>query len=201
MNATRLIYLLAGLLVLLTGLASYLVVSLYADRAGSGAIIGDAGITIGGSFELVDHNGRSVTEADFAGRPYLLFFGFTHCPDICPTKLAELSAVLEQLGDRAGELNVLLVSVDPERDTPDVLKSYISSFHPGITGLTGSVEAVAATARVHRAYYRKVPLEGDDYTVDHSTVVYLFGRDGRFVAPLNLDAAPADIAARLAERL
>jgi cytochrome oxidase Cu insertion factor (SCO1/SenC/PrrC family) len=102
---------------------------------------------------------QTVTNASFAGKPYLMFFGFTHCPDICPTKLAEISIILDELGDKADDLNVLFVSVDPERDTPEVLKEYISSFHPQISGLSGSVEAVAATAKSHRAYYRKVPLD------------------------------------------
>lgn len=197
MSPTRIIYLLATLLVVLTGLASYLAVSMYMNRDGSGTIISDAGITIGGPFELVDHNGNTVTQATYAGKPYLMFFGFTHCPDICPTKLAEISMVLDELGDRSDDLNVLFVSVDPERDTPEVLSDYVEVFHPQITGLSGSVEAIADVARSHRAYYRKVELDDGDYTVDHSTVVYLFDGEGRFVSPLNVEADPAEVADRL----
>jgi protein SCO1/2 len=201
MNATRVIYILAALLVALTGLASYMAVSLYMDRGSSGTIISDAGITIGGPFELTNQDGQTVTNASFAGKPYLMFFGFTHCPDICPTKLAEISIILDELGDKADDLNVLFVSVDPERDTPEVLKEYISSFHPQISGLSGSVEAVAATAKSHRAYYRKVPLDDGDYTVDHSTVVYLFDDEGAFVSPFNVEADASEAAARIRQIL
>jgi protein SCO1/2 len=201
MNATRVIYMLAALLVALTGLASYMAVSLYMDRGSSGTIISDAGITIGGPFELTNQDGQTVTNASFAGKPYLMFFGFTHCPDICPTKLAEISIILDELGDKADDLNVLFVSVDPERDTPEVLKEYISSFHPQISGLSGSVEAVAATAKSHRAYYRKVPLDDGDYTVDHSTVVYLFDDEGAFVSPFNVEADASEAAARIRQIL
>jgi protein SCO1/2 len=201
MNATRVIYMLAALLVALTGVASYMAVSMYMDRGGSGSIISDAGITIGGPFELVDQDGQSVTQDNFAGKPYLLFFGFTHCPDICPTKLAEISIILDELGDRADDLNVLFISVDPERDTPEVLKEYISSFHPQITGLSGSISAIAETAKSHRAYYRKVPLDDGDYTVDHSTVVYLFDGQGQFVSPLNVENDPVVAADRIRQVL
>jgi protein SCO1/2 len=197
MSPTRVIYLLATLLVILTGLASYLAVSMYMNRDGSGSIISDAGISIGGPFELVDHNGNTVSRADFAGKPYLMFFGFTHCPDICPTKLAEISIALDELGDKASDLNVLFVSVDPERDTPDVLREYIGSFHSQITGLSGSVETIADVARSHRAYYRKVPLDDGDYTVDHSTVVYLFDKEGQFISPVNVEADPVEVADKL----
>jgi protein SCO1/2 len=153
--------------------------------------------SVGGPFRLVDHNGRTVTEADFAGRPFLVFFGFTHCPDICPTTLFEISETLNRLGPAADGAAALFITVDPARDTPERLKQYVSSFHPRIYGLTGTQDEIDAVVNAYRAYAKKVPLEGGDYTMDHTAFVYLFDRDGRFVAPFNLrrgfDAAAADL--------
>lgn len=152
---------------------------------------------IGGPFRLVDQDGETITDEAVRGRPFVVFFGFTHCPDICPAKLYELSEVLKAMGDDGDRLPVLFVSVDPERDTPEVLKRYLSSFHSGIRGLTGEQAAVDATVKAYRAYARKVPLEDGGYTMDHTAVVYLMDREGRFVAPLNLDREPAEVAREL----
>lgn len=149
---------------------------------------------VGGPFKLVDHNGRPVTDADFKGKPFLVFFGFTHCPDICPTALFDMSETFRRLGPDAEKARALFISVDPERDTPEKLKQYVSSFDPRIVGLTGSPEAVAAAVKAYKAYAKKVPLEGGDYTMDHSAIVYLMDKNGRFVAPFNLKR-PADQAA------
>jgi protein SCO1/2 len=149
---------------------------------------------VGGPFRLTAHDGRTVTEADFKGMPVLLFFGFTHCPDICPTTLADVSEVLERLGPDAGKVQALFVSVDPERDTPQVLASYIGAFHPRILGLSGDAAATAAIVRAYRVYARKVPLKDGGYTMDHTAVVYLLDKEGRFVAPFDLKR-PADAAA------
>ena len=150
--------------------------------------------SIGGPFKLTDQDGRTVTEADFKGEPFLVFFGFTHCPDICPTALFEMSEVLRRLGSDASKANALFISVDPARDTPEKLKEYLQSFHPGITALTGSQAEIDAVTKAYKAYAKRVPLEGGDYTMDHSAIVYLMDRNGRFVAPFNLKR-PADEAA------
>ncbi|HSI40817.1 MAG TPA: SCO family protein [Xanthobacteraceae bacterium] len=152
---------------------------------------------VGGPFQLVDQDGRTVTDQDLRGSPFLVFFGFTHCPDICPTALSDLSQTLDALGPAADKMNVLFVTVDPERDTAAVLKSYIGSFHPRIRGMTGSPDQVAAMTKVYRAYSRKVPTQGGDYTMDHTAIVYLMGKDGAFVAPFNLKRPPAESAAEL----
>jgi protein SCO1 len=152
---------------------------------------------VGGPFRLIDQNGAVVTEADLKGRPSLLFFGFTHCPDICPTALFEVSQVLEQLGPDAARVGVYFVTVDPERDTPALLKSYLESFHPTIRGLSGDADATQQIVRGYRVYARKVPLEKGGYTMDHTAVVYLMDRAGAFVAPFNLKREPAAAAADL----
>lgn len=139
---------------------------------------------IGGPFRLVDQNGRTVTERDLKGRPTAMFFGFTSCPEICPTTLAEMTAWLKALGPDADRLQVVFVSLDPERDTPVQLKQYLSSFDPRIMGLTGTPAQVDAAAKAYRVYHRKVPLEGGGYTVDHSSATYLMDAQGRFVEPL-----------------
>lgn len=151
--------------------------------------------SVGGPFRLVTHDGRDVSERDFLGAPHLVFFGFTHCPDICPTKLFEISQILEATGERGRNLRALFISVDPERDTPALLKSYTGSFDERIVGLTGSPEQVDAAVKAYRAYYKKVPTSGGDYTMEHTAVVYLMDRQGRFVGLFDT-ARPADVAAR-----
>jgi protein SCO1/2 len=149
---------------------------------------------VGGPFALVSHEGRTVTERDVLGAPYLVFFGFTHCPDVCPTKLFEISEVLRATGERGRGLKALFITVDPERDTPDVLKSYLGSFDERIVGLTGERAAVEAAIRAYRGFSRKVPVKDGDYTMEHTALVYLMDRNGRFVGALNLDRPPADAA-------
>ncbi len=136
---------------------------------------------IGGPFALVDTRGAAVSDADLRGKPSAVFFGFTYCPEICPTTLGELTVALEALGPDADRLNVVFVSVDPERDTPEELALYLSHFDRRIRGFTGSPEAVDAMTRAYRVYHRKVPLEGGDYTIDHSSMIYLFNPEGAFV--------------------
>jgi protein SCO1/2 len=156
---------------------------------------------VGGPFRLVDHNGQTVTDADLKGKPFLVFFGFTHCPDVCPTTLFEVSEVLGKLGDDAERVNALFVTVDPERDTAEKLKDYLSSFHPRLRGLTGTSEAIASMEKAYRVYSKKVPLDGGGYTMDHTAVVYLMDKDGRFVAPFNLKRKPEEAAAELRDYL
>ena len=136
---------------------------------------------VGGPFSLVDHHGKSVTERDYLGKPTLVFFGFTNCPDVCPTTLFELTTRLQELGSDADRLNVLFITVDPERDTPQQLALYLSSFDPHITGLSGTPKNVAAVMTAYRVYARKIPLEGGGYTMDHTAAVYIMNRKGQFV--------------------
>jgi protein SCO1/2 len=154
-------------------------------------------VAIGGPFHLTDQNGKAVTDQDLKGKPFLVFFGFTHCPDVCPTTLFDVSEVLKSLGPDADRTGALFITVDPERDTAAALKDYLGSFDPHLRGLTGDPEALAAVAKEYRVYYKKVPLDGGDYTMDHTAIVYLMDKDGRFVSPFNLkrkpDAAAADL--------
>src|SRR5277367_4992123 len=159
--------------------------------------IGSAAAGVGGPFRLEDQNGKPVTELDMKGRPFLVFFGFTHCPDICPTTLFEMSQVMKALGPDANRTGALFITVDPERDTPAVLKDYLSNFDPHLRGLTGDPAAVAAALKAYRVYAQKVPLKDGDYTMDHTAVVYLMDKDGHFVAPFKLNRTPEAEAADL----
>lgn len=152
---------------------------------------------VGGPFSLTDQNGQPITEVALKGKPTLIFFGFTHCPDVCPTALFEMSEIFNALGPDASKAQAFFVSVDPERDTPDVLKSYVSSFSPQIVGLSGTPEATEQIKREFRVYSRKVPLKDGDYTMDHTAVVYLMDKEGNFVAPFNSKRPPAEAAAEL----
>lgn len=152
---------------------------------------------IGGPFELTDQSGQTVTDKSLQGRPSLIFFGFTHCPDVCPTSLFEMSEVLRALGPDAGKVNAYFISVDPERDTGDVMKTYLQSFDPHLKGLTGSRAEIDKVAAEYRVYAKKVPLKDGDYTMDHTAVVYLMDRDGNFIAPFNLKQSPQAAAAEL----
>lgn len=150
--------------------------------------------SVGGPFALTTANGTTLRDTDLKGAPFVVFFGFTHCPDICPTKLFEMSEVLRAAGDRGQPLRALFVSIDPERDTPEVLKSYLGSFDPRIVGLTGDRPAIDAMVKAYRAYAKKVPTKDGDYTMDHSTLVYLMNKRGEFHGALNLERAPGEAA-------
>ncbi|HEX5999816.1 MAG TPA: SCO family protein [Hyphomicrobiaceae bacterium] len=140
---------------------------------------------IGGPFELTTHEGRRMSNAELKGKPFAVFFGFSYCPDVCPTTLQELSNVLERLGPDADRMHYLFVSVDPERDTPEHLKLYLSSFDNHITGLTGTPQEIAAIAKAYRAVYEKVPTKDGGFTFNHTAVVYLMDRDGHFAGTMN----------------
>ena len=152
---------------------------------------------IGGPFQLTDQAGQSVTDQNMKGKPTLIFFGFTHCPDVCPTSLFEISEVLKAMGKDADRVNAYFVSVDPERDTAAAMKDYLSSFDPHLKGLTGDPAAVAKVLSEYRVYSKKVPLKDGDYTMDHTALIYLMDRDGQFVAPFNLKRTPAEAAVDL----
>ena len=152
---------------------------------------------IGGPFQLTDQTGQTVTEKAMLGRPSLVFFGFTHCPDVCPTTLFEMSEVLKAMGKDGDRINAYYISVDPERDTQAAMKEYLSSFDPRLRGLTGSPEAIAKVLSEYRVYAKKVPLKDGDYTMDHTALIYLMDRDGKFVSPFNLKRSPEEAAAEL----
>jgi protein SCO1/2 len=158
---------------------------------------GPAPAAIGGPFQLTDQSGQTVTEKNLKGRPTLIFFGFTHCPDVCPTSLFEISEVLRSMGTDADRVNAYFISIDPERDTSAAIKDYLSSFDPHLKGLTGDPGAVAKTISEFRVYSKKVPLKDGDYTMDHTTLTYLMDREGRFVSPFNLNRKPEEAAADL----
>jgi len=140
---------------------------------------------IGGPFRLTTHKGTVLTDADLHGRPFLVFFGFTNCPDICPTTLSELTMHLEKLGRDADKLSTVFITVDPDRDTQDLLSQYMEAFDPRFVALRGSVAETEAIAKAYKAFVRKVPLESGGYTMDHNAIVYLMDRDGRFVSSLD----------------
>ena len=146
---------------------------------------GPATLPIGGPFRLTDHRGRAVTEADFRGRPMAVFFGFTHGPDVCPTTLGDMTALIEALGPGADRLHWLFVGVDWERDTPGTLAAYLEAFDRRIVGLSGTEAQVAAAARAFRVHHRRVPTEGGGYTMDHSASVFLLDAAGRFAGTID----------------
>ena len=156
-----------------------------------------APVAIGGPFQMTDQTGHAVTEKSLQGRPTLIFFGFTHCPDICPTSLFEISEVLRAMGEDADRVNAYFISVDPERDTTAAMKDYLSSFDPHLKGLTGDPNEVAKVISAYRVYARKVPLKEGDYTMDHTALIYLMDREGHFVSPFNLKRTPEQAAVDL----
>jgi len=157
---------------------------------------------IGGPFTLVDQNGRTVTNETLKGKPTLIYFGYTFCPDVCPTSLLLMETAIEKLGpDAAKKVNLVFITIDPERDTQKLIKDYVGNFSPTFIGLTGTPEQVTAAARAYRVYYQKVPgKDGAPYLMDHSSIVYLLDRNGRFVTHFTHEAKAEAIAAGV-ERL
>ncbi|MCP3371440.1 SCO family protein [Bradyrhizobium cajani] len=152
---------------------------------------------IGGPFQLTNQNGKAVTDKNLKGKPTLIFFGYTHCPDVCPTSLFEISEVLRAMGKDADKVNAIFISVDPERDTPAAMKDYLSSFDPHLEGLSGDPAETAKVITSYRVYAKKVPTKDGDYTMDHTALIYLMDREGRFVSPFNLKRTPEEAAAEL----
>jgi protein SCO1 len=150
------------------------------------------GANFGNELNLMDHNGKPRTLADFRGKVVLVFFGFTHCPDACPTTLVEMAQALRQLGPDAERVQVLFVTVDPERDTPAVLRQYVPSFNPAFLGLYGDPDATARAAKEFKVFYQKQPLPGGGYSVDHTAGTYIYDREGRLrlFAQYGLGATP-----------
>src|SRR6516164_2334582 len=189
-------------LVIVTAFTASLLIGLLMMLWAMGGVRGvPAPAGIGGPFQLTDQSGATVTEKALQGRPTLIFFGFTHCPDVCPTSLFEISEVLRAMGADADKVNAYFVSVDPERDNITAMKDYLSSFDQHLKGLTGDPEAVAKMLSAYRVYAKKVPLKDGDYTMDHTALTYLMDRDGRFIAPFNLNRKPEEAAADLKKYL
>ena len=152
---------------------------------------------IGGPFSLRDGDGHLVTDAQFRGRLMLVYFGYTHCPDACPTALQDMATALDQLGDKKKEVAVVFITIDPERDTPAVMKDYVAAFEAGITALSGTPEEVASAARAYRVYYARHATKDGGYDMDHSSIIYLMDRKGRFVANFTHETPPDQIAFKL----
>jgi protein SCO1/2 len=167
-------------------------------RGAAGTMLASA---IGGPFRLVDQNGKRVTDADLKGKWSLVYFGYTHCPDACPTALNDIAIALDELGPKRDAVRPVFITVDPERDTPEVLKSYVTSFDAPILALTGTSEEVAQAAKGYRVYYAKHPEAGDDYSMDHSSVIYVMDPEGRFTASFTHQSTPEEIAERLKKLL
>ena len=154
-------------------------------------------IPIGGPFALQDGDGKTVTDQAFRGRWMLVYFGYTHCPDACPTALQDMANALDQLGPKKQQVAIVFITVDPERDTPGVMKDYVAAFEAGIVPLGGSQEAVAEAAKAYRVYFAKHPTKDGGYDMDHSSIIYLMDPRGRFVANFTHDTPPDQIAAKL----
>jgi protein SCO1/2 len=155
---------------------------------------------IGGAFALKDGAGKTVSDQTLRGKPFLVYFGYTHCPDVCPTELAKISDILGNMGDKS--IPALFITVDPERDTPKVMQDYVSSFNPAIIGLSGGQQAVEATEKTFRVYARKgQPQPDGDYSMDHSSIVYLMDKNGAFVEAFNVERSPDEAAKELEKYL
>ena len=183
----------AGVLVIAAGVLLALALR-ETPRGAAGTALASA---IGGPFQLIDQNGEPFSDADLKGKWHLIFFGYTHCPDACPTALNEMSLALDRLGMKRDEVGVVFITVDPERDTPGALKSYVQSFDAPIVALTGSSEAVAQAAKAYRVFYAKHPRPDGDYDMDHSAVIYVMNPEGRFTATFTPDSSADAIVQRL----
>src|SRR5262249_42636237 len=187
----------AGFVIL--GAGAFLALSLHeTPRGAAGTLLASA---IGGPFRLVDQDGKTVTDGDLKGKWSLIYFGYTHCPDACPTALNDISIALSELGANRDTVRPVFITVDPERDTPEALKSYCTSFDAPILALTGTPEQVGKAAKGYRVYYAKHPESGGDYSMDHSSVIYVMDPDGRFTASFTHESTPEQISERLKKLL
>lgn len=199
MSRTRLISALVLILLILAGAATYI----YLQKPQPLAPISAAAL-IGGDFSLIDHDGKPVTQDDYKGIKKLVFFGFTNCPAVCPTELYNISATLDELGvEKANKLQVLFISIDPEQDTPERMKEYVTAFHDDFIGLTGSVEQVAKAAKAFRIYYAKIPEEDSEigYTMDHSAYTYLMDENNIYITHLPPNSQIEDMVNIISEHL
>ncbi len=179
---------------LVAAAATFGTVLVVQQRAGDVTVLPD--IKLGTPFTLVDQNNAPITEAAMAGKPFVLFFGFTHCPEVCPTTLYELTDYFEKLGPEAKDINGFFVSVDPERDTAEVMKDYLSSF-PRITAITGDGDEIEKLKTAWKVYAKKVPLEGGGYTMDHTASTFLVRSDGSLMGTIAYGEKPEIALAKL----
>jgi len=178
------------------------VLVVFAGWLGWSAWEGKPASSIGGPFALTDQNGKTFSSESLKGKPSLIYFGYAYCPDVCPTALLLMETAIEKLGDDAAKkVNLVFITVDPERDTPELLKGYVGNFGPTFIGLTGTPDQIAQAARAYRVYYQKVPSkDGGPYLMDHSSIVYVLDRNGRFVTHFTHEAK-ADAIAAAVQRL
>jgi protein SCO1/2 len=200
MRARLIAFVIAGFLI---GAIAGAGVLLLATPQGGQPVQSSGEALIGGPFSLVGADGKPVTDRDFRGRYMLIFFGFTHCPDICPAELQVIAQALEQLGDKAKNVVPIFITLDPERDTPEAMANYVKSFGPNFVGLTGSPEAIAAAAKAYRVAYSKVENKesAGDYSVDHSALVYLMDPEGRYVTHFSYGLSADQMAEKLGKSL
>jgi cytochrome oxidase Cu insertion factor (SCO1/SenC/PrrC family) len=189
-----------GLVVLLAGLAAeYLY---FVPRSGSDSGEGfPGGFTVGGAFTLVDQNGVTRRPGDFHGKLMLVYFGYTYCPDVCPTELQTMTQALDRLGDRAAEVQPIFVTIDPERDTPEQMKAYAENFAPQLLALSGTDAQIAEAAKAYRIFYEKVKQPDGGYAMDHSSIVYLMDRDGKYLGHFAGSTTAEEMAAAIAKHL
>jgi len=200
MRARLIAFIVAGFLI---GALAGAAVLLVTTPQGGQPVQSSGTALVGGPFSLVGTDGKPVTDRDFRGRYMLIFFGFTHCPDICPAELQVIAQALEQLGDKAKNVVPIFITLDPERDTPEAMGSYVKSFGPNFVGLTGSPEAIAAAAKAYRVSYAKVEDKESaaDYGVDHSALVYLMDPEGRYVTYFSYGLSADQMAEKLGKSL
>jgi len=168
---------------------------------GLGRVVSTGQADIGGPFRLTDHTGKSVSDADFRGRYMLIYFGYSFCPDVCPTTLGVMSQALEKAGDKAGRVVPIFITIDPERDTPKVLADYMKAFGPAFVGLTGTAAQIQDVEKKYRVYAVKKPLAGGNYGMDHSSVLYLMGPDGKLISFYDEAISPDDLAKDLKQKV
>ncbi|MET4698549.1 cytochrome oxidase Cu insertion factor (SCO1/SenC/PrrC family) [Constrictibacter sp. MBR-5] len=200
-RSTRILFVtLISIAVLGVGVLGFALVRMLTSDPATGGSFGEP--LIGGSFTLVDGTGATRTDDDFRGRLMLVYFGFTYCPDVCPTELQAMGQAVDLLGEKAESVQPIFITIDPERDTPQMVGQYVESFHPRMIGLTGTPEQVAAAAKAYRVYYRKAEVEGSsDYLMDHSSIVYLMGPDGKFLTHFSHGTSPQDMAKGISKHL
>jgi protein SCO1 len=200
MRARLIAFIVAGFLI---GALAGAAVLLITTPQGGQPVQSSGTALVGGPFLLVGADGKPVTDRDFRGRYMLIFFGFTHCPDICPAELQVIAQALEQLGDKAKNVVPIFITLDPERDTPEAMANFVKSFGPNFVGLTGSPEAIAAAAKAYRVAYSKVENKDSagDYSVDHSALVYLMDPEGRYVTHFSYGLSADQMAEKLGKSL
>jgi protein SCO1/2 len=200
-KSTRIGILLAILVVaVFAGMAQWLVIRNDDITQNANGLV--TSVEIGGPFALTDHTGRQVTEKDYLGNFTLVFFGYTFCPDVCPTELGDIALALDELGDLSLAVTPVMISIDPERDTPAVLAEYVSLFHERLVGLTGTAEQVKDVADAYRIFYRRV--DDPDYSyylMDHTSFVYLLNPEGKVVSLLRYGTPPEEMASMIRREL